>query len=359
MSSKSAFRLTVIKLIAFIAVAVFFTIVVVATLLDVNLGKSKSLHAIFTNASGLQPSNTVRIAGVEVGKVNGITLRNGQADVSFTVSSSEPVTTTTGAEIHFENLLGQEFLALVPGRSAGTPLKSGATIPTSQTKPALDLTALFNGFQPLFAALSPNQVNQLTGSIIQVFQGEAGSVSTLVSQTASLTNNLAARQQVINQVLDNLSSLVGTVGTHDQQLGSLIDSFDQLVGGLAAQRGQIASTIDGVGTLASGLSNVVSQSQPALNQDIQGLAGATASLAANQQSLDGVIQSFPAFVNTINKVTSSGNYLSVYVCNLTLNTVGQLNVSLSALLPAPQFPAPVTLPSGPIGDQTQHTASCR
>ncbi|MGI8492622.1 MAG: MCE family protein, partial [Acidimicrobiales bacterium] len=182
---------------------------------------------------------------------------------------------------------------------------------------------------------------------------------TLVSQTASLTNNLAGRQQVVDQVLDNLSALIGTVNAHDQTLGTLVDDLDRLVGGLAGERAQIASTIDGVSTLATGVSNVLTQSQPALNHDIQSLASASGSLAANQHNIDAVIQGFPGFVNALTKVASSGNYLSVYVCNLTIYTQNSLDVSLSSILPAPQFPAPLSVPSGAIGDQSQHTASCR
>ena len=65
---------------------------------------------------------------------------------------------------------------------------------------------MFDGFQPLFSALSPGQVNQLAGSIIDVFQGESGTVSNIVAETATLTNNLADRQQVIDTLLTSLSS---------------------------------------------------------------------------------------------------------------------------------------------------------
>ena len=54
-------------------------------------------------------------------------------------------------------------------------------------------------------------MNQLTASIIQIFQGESGNISNLVTQTASLTENLAQRQQLIGQVIDNLSAVAGTL----------------------------------------------------------------------------------------------------------------------------------------------------
>ncbi|MFD2394497.1 hypothetical protein ACFSSF_12920 [Dietzia aerolata] len=47
-------------------------------------------------------------------------------------------------------------------------------MPLAQTAPALDLDALLGGFRPLFRALDPAQVNQLSESIVKVFQGSPG-----------------------------------------------------------------------------------------------------------------------------------------------------------------------------------------
>ncbi|MFC6931995.1 hypothetical protein ACFQHO_17725 [Actinomadura yumaensis] len=56
-------------------------------------------------------------------------------------------------------------------------------IPVSQTRPALDLTVLFNGFRPLFRALEPDDVNKLAFQIVQTLQGRAAR-STACSRTS-------------------------------------------------------------------------------------------------------------------------------------------------------------------------------
>ena len=81
---------------------------------------------------------------------------------------------------------------------------TGQVIPVSRTAPAVDLTALFNGFKPLFQALTPADVNKFALEIIQTLQGEGGTVDSLLTQTASLTNTVADRDAVIGQVIDNL-----------------------------------------------------------------------------------------------------------------------------------------------------------
>lgn len=350
---------TVAKVVVFAVVSVILTSVVISTLLDVNTQSATGYMARFSDGSELQAGDTVRIAGVEVGKVSSVTLQQHYADVSFSVDTSQHLTTTTLAAIHFENLLGQRFLAILPGARGGKPLPPGGVIPLSHTTPAINLTAVFDGFQPLFSALAPNQVNQLAGSIIDVFQDESGTVSNLVAQTATLTNNLADRQQVIDSLLTSLSSLLNAVGVHDTQLGQLIGNFDSLVQGLAGSRTQLGSAIDNLATAESTTSGLLNEAQPTLNQDIQALAGAVQTLSTNQQGLDGVLQGFPGLISTLTKIQSTGNWINVYLCNLTINVTGQLDISLvPGVSPTDQYPNPVTLPSGPIGDQADHTASC-
>lgn len=347
-----------IKLVIFVVVAVTITISVIATLLDIKSGPG--YHAIFTNATGLQPGDTVRIAGVEVGKVNGVSLFSGRyAKVDFSVSSSQHLTTTTTASIQFENLLGQRYLQIAAGAPGGVALRSGATIPMSRTRPGLDLTTVFSGFQPLLAALNPNQINELTGSIIQVLQGESGAVGNLVNQTAALTTNLASRQQVINQVLDNLTPLLTTVNTHDAQLSDLIKGLNLLVTGLADQHQAVDGAITGLSALTTNTNNLLQNVQPTLDQDLSGLQGVTNELVANQgdvlNRLSSVVGDLPALLFTLNKVSSSGNYLTVYVCDLSLNVSNPISVKLSPTVPqSPGLPVPV----GIIGDPSQHTAVC-
>jgi phospholipid/cholesterol/gamma-HCH transport system substrate-binding protein len=349
---------TITKVAVFTAVSVLLTSIVVGSLLDFNTHSASGYSAEFTDASGLQAGDTVRIAGVEVGKVTAVALAGNHAVVGFSLDNSQHLTDKTKAAIHFENLLGQRFLALLPGTAGGAPLRPGGVIPLSRTTPAINLTAVFDGFQPLFSALAPDQVNELATSIIEVFQGESGTVSNLVQETAVITNNLADRQQVIVGLLSSLSSLLDTVGGHDTQLGQLIGNFDTLVKGLAGSRSSLGSAITNLATLEGTTSNLINESQPTLNEDIQRLAVAVQSLSANQKGLDSVLQGFPGLVGTLAKIQSSGNWINVYLCNLTINVHGRLDISLVPGVSPPQYPDPVTLPSGAIGDQADHTESC-
>lgn len=362
MAVNRKLRADLIKLIIFLVVAVTITTSVVATLLDLKVGQPETgYHAIFANATDLESGDVVRIAGVEVGKVNGVSITSdNHAKIDFSVASSQHLTTNSLASIQFENLLGQRYLQISQGKPGGTPLHSGATIPMSNTTPGLDLTTVFTGFQPLLAALNPTQINQLTGSIIAVLQGESGSVSNLVNQTATLTSNLASKQQLINQILDNLAPLLTSVNQDDTQLKQLIDGLDTLVTGLAGQRQQIGDAVTGLAHLNTATTGLLNQVQPALDQDLAGLRDVTAMLNANQgrldQQLGTALQGLPGLLNALDKASSSGSYLTVYLCDLTVATTNPISVRLSPGVP--QSP-PLSVPTGLIGVPTDHTPVCQ
>jgi phospholipid/cholesterol/gamma-HCH transport system substrate-binding protein len=364
MAVNARLRRDLIKLIIFVIVSVLITFSVVATLLDLKTGQPQTgYRAVFANATDLESGDVVRIAGVEVGKVNSVTVtRDDQAEVSFTVESSQHLTTTTSARIQFENLLGQRYLEIDQGPELGSPLRSGGVIPESRTTPGLDLTTVFTGFQPLIAALNPTQVNQLTGSIIAVLQGDSGAVADLVNQTATLTDNLASKQQVIDQLVDNLTPLLTSVNQNDTQLAQLIDGLSRLVGGLSSEREAVGGAVSGLAQLNDETNSLYNGVEPALDQDLQGLENVTGELTTTQgelnqtgRDLGTALAGLPGLLNALDKATSSGDFLTVYICDLTIATTNPISVKLSPGVP--QSP-PLSVPTGLIGIPTYHTPVC-
>ncbi len=81
-------------------------------------------------------------------------------------------------------------------------------MPLERTSPGFDLTELLNGFRPLFEVLQPADVNKLATSMVKVLQGEGGTVEILLQQTTELTNFVADRDDVYDDVLTNLTPVL-------------------------------------------------------------------------------------------------------------------------------------------------------
>ena len=175
-----------LKLISFAVVTLLATGLLAATIANIGGVGGTQYKARFTDVTGLNVGDDVRVAGVKVGQVSAIDLVDRRlAEVSISVSTPQPLPATSTALVRYRNIVGQRYIAL--DRGAGSPtaaMQPGETIPLERTKPALDLTVLFNGFKPLFQALKPEDVNQLSFEIVKVFQGEGGTVESLLARTA-------------------------------------------------------------------------------------------------------------------------------------------------------------------------------
>jgi phospholipid/cholesterol/gamma-HCH transport system substrate-binding protein len=118
--------------------------------LAVKLGKLElvggdvyEIKAQFNTASGLKPGSTIEIAGVEVGRVRGIVLKDDRAIVKLAVNNTVKLYTDTIASIKTRGIIGEKFLALSPG-GGGDPLKPGDTI--RDTESGLDLEELVSQY---------------------------------------------------------------------------------------------------------------------------------------------------------------------------------------------------------------------
>jgi len=256
---------------------------------------------------------------VKVGSVKGVEIKDRtRALVTFSVQDSAELTSATHAQIRYRNLVGQRYISLSQqGEDNGTRLEEGTTIPVAKTAPALDLTVLFNGFKPLFEALSPQDVNQLSYEIVQVFQGEGGTVEGLLGHTASVTQTLAQRDQVIGDLIDNLNETLVTIGDRDQEFSSLIVNLRTLVSGLAQDKDALLGSLDSISSLSVETADLIKGIRKPLVTDIKGLRGVAGNLAKNRAELDRTMQVLPIKLEKVGRTAIYGSWFNFYLCQFT------------------------------------------
>jgi phospholipid/cholesterol/gamma-HCH transport system substrate-binding protein len=357
-----------IKLIIFAVITTVAAGLLGVVISNRTFGPTTTYHAVFTDVTDLLAGNDVRLAGVRVGTVKSISVIpvtiNGhtvqQAEVGFTVDKSVPMTTSTKVEVHYLNLVGQRYIDVIAEPGAGTPQNADSiigcqgtvsagddnpdcTFDRSRTKPAVDLTALFNGFRPLFQALSPKDVNNFSLEIIKTLQGEGGTIDSLIKQTASLTKTVANRDAVIGQVVDNLLTVLNTVQKRNSGLDETITQLQRLVTGLAGDRNTIAASLQHIDDLATNSTSLISGIRPYLPKDLKALAQLTHNLnvtkdvdGTGHNALAAFLDREPAKLTRITRTATYGGYFNFWLCELD---VANLPFKLTPINPSVNAPS--------------------
>ncbi|WP_199441731.1 MCE family protein [Umezawaea beigongshangensis] len=305
-----------VKLLVFALVTITATTVLAVTIANTSFGDTTGYRARFTDATALNAGDDVRIAGVRVGQVDDVRVVDRRiAEVAFSLDGDRALPDSVTATIKYRNLVGQRYLALEQGAgSTGGVLEAGGVIPLERTKPALDLTLLFNGFKPLFQALNPDDVNTLSHEIVAVLQGEGGTVSSLLSHTASLTSTLASKDQVIGEVVDNLNSVLDTVNSRGETLSSLVITLQQLVSGLAQDREPIGDAITALSDLTGTTAGLLEDARQPLKDDIAGLGVVARNLGDSGDVIEGVLQRMPNKLETVTRTATYGSWFNFFLC---------------------------------------------
>ncbi|NUS43511.1 MAG: MCE family protein [Mycobacteriaceae bacterium] len=276
--------------------------------------------AVFTDVTSLNPGDDVRIAGVRVGQVAGIKIVDKRlAEVSFEVKDRDWLPASTTATIRYRNLVGQRYIALEQGAGdSGRKINEGGAIPLSQTRPALNLTTLFNGFRPLFQTLTAEDINKLSYEIIQVFQGEGGTIEDLLQTTAALTNKIADKDAVIGSLVASLSKVLQTVNSHDDQLAGLITNTQALISGLDAERGTIGRALGSLGNLTDSTAYVLGQTAPSLQGSISGLRQLSGEIVHRKGEVNRALTNLPLKMERLGRAGSYGSWFQFYLCGIDI-----------------------------------------
>jgi phospholipid/cholesterol/gamma-HCH transport system substrate-binding protein len=307
---------TLIKFAAFGVVMVVLTAFLFFIFGQTTTGSTTGYSAVFTDASRLKSGDTVRIAGIRVGTVKDVSLLpDRKVLVKFDADRNIRLTTGTRAAIRYLNLVGDRFMELSDSPGSTKILPKDAQIPVDRTAPALDLDLLLGGLKPVIRGLNPQDVNALTSSLIQILQGQGGTLESLFSKTSSFTNSLADNNQVIEQLIEDLKSTLDTLSKDGDDFSGAIDRLEHLVSGLSSDRDPIGDAITSLDNGTASLADLLGRARPPLAGTVDQLNRFAPNVDVDH--LDAAIQRLPELYRKLARVGSYGGFFPYYICGIT------------------------------------------
>lgn len=316
------------KAVAFIATGAVCAVLVANTLTVPVRGDTNEFTVEFSDVEGLSQGNAVTLAGVRVGRVDAIKFAdagNGRskAVVRIEVEAEHALASTATATVRYGDMLGARYVALEqpagwPGPGTAGVLDPGDTIPLTRTTPPIDLTALMNGFKPLFQALDPGQVNSLARTFVDTFNGQGQAVADLLRQIGDVSADMADRKDVMRQLLANMSVLLESVAARQPQLEQLIVGLSGLTESVVGDGDRLVTLLDEGGAAVATLADALARSNGAFDRSITDLKEMSDAWVASTDQFNGFVYRMPGFANSVNRIGSYGGFVNLYLCNLIL-----------------------------------------
>jgi phospholipid/cholesterol/gamma-HCH transport system substrate-binding protein len=310
---------TVTKFGVFAAVMVVLTAFLFFIFSQVRTGATNGYSAVFADASRLKSGQTVRVAGIRVGTVNSVSLLpDKKALVKFDADRSIVLTTGTRAVVRYLNLVGDRYLELLDGPGSTRVLAPGSQIPVDRTAPALDLDLLLGGLKPVIQGLNPQDVNALTSSLLQILQGQGGTLESLLARTSSFSNTLADHNQVVEQLIDNFDTVVDTIAKDGDKFSAAIDGLERLISGLSADRDRIGTAIESLNNGTASLADLLTNARPPLAGTVHQLNRLAPLLDQDKGRLEAQIQKIPENARKLVRLGAYGSFINYYICGLAI-----------------------------------------
>lgn len=316
---SGAWRLTLVKFAAFVVVMALLTAGLFFIFGQYRTGATTGYSAVFSDVSRLKTGETVRVAGIRVGTVNSVSLQQDKKVlVKFDADRSIVLTEGTKAVVRYLNLVGDRYLELIDGPGSTKRLPAGGQIPVDHTAPALDLDLLLGGLKPVIQGLNPRDVNELTASLIQVFQGQGPTLESLFSKTTSFSNALAENNETVQQLIDNLNTVVATLDKEGTKFSGAIDRLERLVSELAEHRNPIGAAIDSLDKGTASLADLLTQARPPLARTVDQLSRLAPLLDEHKDKIDTAIGKAPRNYRKLLRTGAYGSFLNTYLCEISI-----------------------------------------
>lgn len=284
-------------------------------------GSVNGYSAVFADASSLKTGDSVRVAGIRVGTVNDVALQpDNTVLVRFDSDREVVLTTATKVAVRYLDLVGNRYLELLDSPGSTKIQPPGSQIPLARTEPALDLDLLLGGLKPVIQGLNAQNVNALTNSLIQILQGQGGTVESLLSHTTTFTQALADNGQTVQQLIDNLKTVMASVAKDGDRFSGAVEKLQQLVTGLAQDRDPIGEAITALDNGTASLTDLMTQARPPLSGTVDQLTR-LAPLLSNTDDmarLDLALQKAPANYRKLVRLGSYGSFINQYLCGMNI-----------------------------------------
>jgi phospholipid/cholesterol/gamma-HCH transport system substrate-binding protein len=190
----------------FVVLAVLAAVIILETVGGIQLLKGGyQLKADFNSVQDLKVGDRVRMAGVEIGRVEDISLTNNKVRVEMKIYKGKPVKTDSTARVKFTGLLGQNFVEITFGRASSPNVEPGSVLQTTE-QPDLSvimekIDSVASGVENLTKSFTGFKVDELLGPLTDFIKANKDPLSGTISNMNAISMQITSGQGSVGKLI--------------------------------------------------------------------------------------------------------------------------------------------------------------
>lgn len=242
------------------------------------------VDAEFTRAVQVFPGNSVRVLGVDVGRVKAVQNTADGVRVSFELNDDVVLPEDVQATIVPVSLLGERYIQLFPAYDGGARFED-SLIPIERTSVPTEQDELLRGLQDYFGELDPEKVAEFVDNTATILEGNGQELNELIDHASGVIGTLSDKRNTLADLIVQFNEITQTLSTRQESLGALINDYNELAHVVNENRVAVEGTIDGLNEAALQLSDLLVAHDDPLNFDVDALTRTSRTLARNVDRL--------------------------------------------------------------------------
>ena len=213
------------------------------------------ITATFKTAQELKKGDLVKMAGVEIGRVEQVTLENGRAKIGMKIQKQYEIKTDAKAAIKFTGLMGQNFVSIEGGTATAPAIQTGSLESYEQPDLSVLMAKLENvatGVENLTKSFSTDNLSTLLGPLTDFINKNTGPLTVTIGNLRAVSDNLATGKGTMGKLISDdalYASAFATVTNLQAATGdikSLASKADNMIGQTDAMIAQLRGIIDNI-----------------------------------------------------------------------------------------------------------------
>ena len=235
------------KLGFFVAITVCAAVLIIETLGSADLfSRGKHVSALFDTVQDLKVGDRVKMAGVEIGRVDKIEIADEKVSVTMKLKLDANVKTDSKAVIKFTGLMGQNFVAVSFGAPGSPAADEGAVL---QTEEQPDVSAIMakldsaaGGIQNLTKSFTGDKIDNLLGPLTDFIKQNSAPITATIANVKNVSSQIAAGQGTIGKMIYD-DALYNTALSTVSNLQDTATSIQSVVSNVSAGQGTIGKLL--------------------------------------------------------------------------------------------------------------------